>query len=73
MSFQKNLLSLIDELYFFNYELDFSDWVWRIIFLDQKKKWHDLIVRKYDKTYYLMHDVMYLDNLGRYKRRLIPQ
>lgn len=47
MNFEKNLFSLIDELYFFNYELDYSDLVWRIIFLDQKKKWHHLVVRKY--------------------------
>lgn len=53
MNFEKNLFSLIDELYFFNYELAYSDLIWRIIFLDHKKKWRYLVVRKYAKTYYI--------------------
>jgi hypothetical protein len=53
MNFEDSAHSLVKELELFEYEINYSDHIWKIIFHDAKGKWHDLHVTKYQEVYSL--------------------
>lgn len=53
MTLEKNVSALVEELKKFEYRLDSIDFVWQIIFLDKKNKWHHIQITKYHETFYI--------------------
>src|SRR5436190_18846037 len=53
MDFDKKVYAFIKELKGFQYEFSFGDCIWKIIFLDNKNRWHQLYVQEYNEIFYI--------------------
>ena len=45
----------IKELKKFDYEISGPDFIWKVLFKDQKEKWRYIHITKYQNTYYINH------------------
>ncbi|MBF0327710.1 MAG: hypothetical protein HQL10_00965 [Nitrospirae bacterium] len=55
MKHTDEIIGFVNELSDFSYELSCLDFVWNILFPDNKKKWQHLHINKYKNTFYMTH------------------
>lgn len=53
MGFDQQVYEFIKALQAFEYRMQNIDRLWNVIFIDQKDKWHHLLVTQYHETYYI--------------------
>ena len=53
MNFEERIYLFLNELDLFQYQYDFNDRLWEIIFPHKKSYWHKIVVQQYRDTYYI--------------------